>query len=72
MLTVERESVVRVVDEDQWFEPGIRVEWSRSASEGHSEHVVPAILGAYEVLDCTRKQADGRDWLVVRLRRFGL
>jgi hypothetical protein len=34
--------------------------------------VVSAILGTYEVLTCSRERADGRDWLMIRLRRFGL
>jgi hypothetical protein len=63
---VEQRGVIveRVRDDGQWFDVGLRVECDGRGT------LEKAALGAYEVLGCTREEADGRRWLSVRLRRF--
>ena len=63
--------VERVPDEGQWFERGTRVDFFEAARPGH-RRLELAALGSYEVLRCTRLEADGSRWLNVTLRPFGL
>jgi len=70
MAKTEPEIVVHVVDHGQWFEQGLRVEYTRPSSEHADGSLINATLGTYEVLGCTREQANGQSWLTVRLRRF--
>ena len=70
MAKTEPEIVVHVADHGQWFEPGLRVEYTCPPSEHATGSLINAALGTYEVLGCTRERADGQPWLTVRLRRF--
>jgi hypothetical protein len=72
MIQTKREIVARVADRGQRLEPGLRVEYTRAASEGRGGSIVPAVLGTYEVVGCTREQVEGTSWLAVRLQRFSL
>jgi len=71
MAKTEPEIVVHVVDHGQWFEQGLRVEYTRPSSEHADGSLINATLGTYEVLACSREQRDGHVWLTVSLRRFG-
>ncbi len=71
MAGPEPEIVTRVLDRGQRFETELRVNCTRAASEGRGGSIVPAALGAYKAVGCTREDVDGRSWLVVRLRRCG-
>jgi hypothetical protein len=70
MGEAETEIEARVPDEGQWFERGIRVEWTRPADDRYVGGVEKAALGAYEVLRCKTVQSGGQRWLAVKLRRF--
>ena len=70
-MNARRDDVVeRVRDDGQWFDRGLRVEITQSASERAPGRIEKAILGAYEVLDCERADDAGETYLAVRLRRF--
>jgi len=71
MPTGRVDLVERVPDEGQWFERGTRVDFFETARAGH-RCLELAALGSYEVLRCTRLEADGSRWLNVTLRPFGL
>jgi hypothetical protein len=74
MPSMQAELVERVPDEGQWFERGTRVDFFGTGGPGRRRagHLESAALGAYEVLRCTRLEADGQRWLAVTLRPFGL
>ena len=62
--------VERVRDEGQWFDRGLRVEVTRPSDERSPGRIEKAVLGGYEVLDCTHEEDGGQACLTVRLRRF--
>ena len=74
MPSMQAELVERVPDEGQWFERGARVDFFGAGETGGSRrgHLETAALGTYEVMRCTRLEVDGRRWLAVTLRPFGL
>ena len=64
------EFVERVSDHGQWFDRGVRVEYFRATPGPRERNLEKAVLGSYEVLACTRVEAEGGRWLDVRLRRL--
>jgi hypothetical protein len=68
----ERHGVVveRLVDEGQWFEPGVRVEYFPALYDPRKSTLELAALGSYEVVDCERQSTNGQPWLTIRLRRY--
>jgi hypothetical protein len=71
MPPVKADLVERVPDDGQWFERGTRVDFFETARAGQ-RRLEPAALGSYEVLRCARLDVEGRRWLSVTLRPFGL
>ena len=63
------ELVERVTDDGQWFDQGERVEFFARAAGHLRPALEKAALGSYEVLGCSRVQAEGRRWLDISLRR---
>jgi hypothetical protein len=60
--------VLRLRDEGQWFEPGVRVEYFYPSARARRRKLEKAALGAYEVLECTRVETNGGCWLHIRLQ----
>jgi hypothetical protein len=70
MNTSRDEFVERVSDDGQWFDRGVRVEYFGSVPGPRERNLEKAALGSYEVLTCTRVEADSGRWLDIRLRRL--
>ena len=71
MSSVKAELVERILDEGQWFERGTRVDFF-GAERPERRRLEAAVLGSYEVLRCARLEDEGKRWLAVTLRPFGL
>jgi hypothetical protein len=63
-------TVERMIDDGQWFERGARVEYFPTAPDPRDLILEKAALGSYEVLGCTRVEANGQRWLHIKLRRL--
>jgi len=62
--------VVRVSDERQGFEPGMRVEIFPSTTDSRGRSLQRAPFGPYRIVDCTPLDAYGAAWLDVTLRKL--
>ena len=62
--------VERMIDADQSFVRGMRVEYFPAEHDPRKWILETAALGSYEVLGCDRVTIDDQRWLDVRLRRY--